>query len=258
MNFVDSHCHMDSFTEKSGIDLDSWWNTVSPKPDAILHVACEKSGFDYAEKISRLYPNVYTAFGIHPQNADSYDAETEECLMRLWASPKTVGIGEIGFDYHYETASRKKQREVFERQLEIGSPFHKVFVLHLREADDDSLNVLQHAHLQNATLHIHSCTASCRFVEAALQLPCRVYVGFTGILTVKNAESVREAASRVPLNRLLLETDSPYLAPVPFRGKPSHAGMIPQIGEVLAQVKNIPFEELMKQVRQNTRDCYGI
>ena len=167
MNFVDSHCHMDSFTEKSGIDLDSWWNTVSPKPDAILHVACEKSGFDYAEKISRLYPNVYTAFGIHPQNADSYDAETEECLMRLWASPKTVGIGEIGFDYHYETASRKKQREVFERQLEIGSPFHKVFVLHLREADDDSLNVLQHAHLQNATLHIHSCTASCRFVEAA-------------------------------------------------------------------------------------------
>ena len=258
MNFVDSHCHMDSFTEKSGIDLDSWWNTVSPKPDAILHVACEKSGFDYAEKISRLYPNVYTAFGIHPQNADSYDAETEECLMRLWASPKTVGIGEIGFDYHYETASRKKQREVFERQLEIGSPFHKVFVLHLREADDDSLNVLQHAHLQNATLHIHSCTASCRFVEAALQLPCRVYVGFTGILTFKNAESVREAASRVPLNRLLLETDSPYLAPVPFRGKPSQAGMIPQIGEVLAQVKNIPFEELMKQVRQNTRDCYGI
>lgn len=258
MNFVDPHCHMDSFTEKSGIDLDSWWNTVSPKPDAILHVACEKSGFDYAEKISRLYPNVYTAFGIHPQNADSYDAETEECLMRLWASPKTVGIGEIGFDYHYETASRKKQREVFERQLEIGSPFHKVFVLHLREADDDSLNVLQHAHLQNATLHIHSCTASCRFVEAALQLPCRVYVGFTGILTFKNAESVREAASRVPLNRLLLETDSPYLAPVPFRGKPSHAGMIPQIGEVLAQVKNIPFEELMKQVRQNTRDCYGI
>ena len=258
MNFVDSHCHMDSFTEKSGIDLDSWWNTVSPKPDAILHVACEKSGFDYAEKISRLYPNVYTAFVIHPQNADSYDAETEECLMRLWASPKTVGIGEIGFDYHYETASRKKQREVFERQLEIGSPFHKVFVLHLREADDDSLNVLQHAHLQNATLHIHSCTASCRFVEAALQLPCRVYVGFTGILTFKNAESVREAASRVPLNRLLLETDSPYLAPVPFRGKPSHAGMIPQIGEVLAQVKNIPFEELMKQVRQNTRDCYGI
>ena len=258
MNFVDSHCHMDSFTEKSGIDLDSWWNTVSPKPDAILHVACEKSGFDYAEKISRLYPNVYTAFGIHPQNADSYDAETEECLMRLWASPKTVGIGEIGFDYHYETASRKKQREVFERQLEIGSPFHKVFVLHLREADDDSLNVLQHAHLQNATLHIHSCTASCRFVEAALKLPCRVYVGFTGILTFKNAESVREAASRVPLNRLLLETDSPYLAPVPFRGKPSHAGMIPQIGEVLAQVKNIPFEELMKQVRQNTRDCYGI
>lgn len=258
MNFVDPHCHMDSFTEKSGIDLDSWWNTVSPKPDAILHVACEKSGFEYAEKISRLYPNVYTAFGIHPQNADSYDAETEECLMRLWASPKTVGIGEIGFDYHYETASRKKQREVFERQLEIGSPFHKVFVLHLREADDDSLNVLQHAHLQNATLHIHSCTASCRFVEAALQLPCRVYVGFTGILTFKNAESVREAASRVPLNRLLLETDSPYLAPVPFRGKPSHAGMIPQIGEVLAQVKNIPFEELMKQVRQNTRDCYGI
>lgn len=258
MNFVDSHCHMDSFEERTGIDFESWFRDAAPKPDAIIQVSCEAPTFAYTENLSRKFPNVYAAYGVHPINADDYNAETERKLLELWSGPKTVGIGEIGFDYHYEGASREKQREVFSRQLEIGKPFRKTFVLHLREAEADSLDVLRNADLAGATLHVHSCTASADFVENVLSLPCRVYVGFTGILTFKNAEDVREAAARVPLERLLLETDAPYLAPVPFRGKPSSAAMIPQIGEVLARVKNVPFETLMDKVRENTRDCYGI
>jgi len=258
MNFVDTHCHMDSFTETSGVDFDSWWETVSPKPDALIQVSCEKQTFEYAKDISNKYPNVYASFGIHPSVADSYDSRVEEELLKLWAREKTVGIGEIGFEYHYECASHEKQREVFERQLEIGLPFHKVFVLHLREAEEDSLSVLRNADLRGATLHVHSCTTSAHFVDEVLKLPCRVYIGFTGILTFKNAADVRKAASHVPLDRLLLETDSPYLAPVPHRGKASHAGMIPDTGKILAEVQNIPFEDLMAAVRKNTRDCYGI
>ena len=258
MNFVDTHCHMDAYTDASEIEFDAWWNSVSPKPDALIHVSCEEPTFAYAEKISDDYPEVYASFGVHPENADAYSAETEEKLKRLWARPKTVGIGEIGFDYHYEGATHEKQREVFERQLEIGLPFHKVFVLHLREAEEDSLSVLRNANLNGATLHVHSCTASANFVEEVLKLPCRVFIGFTGILTFKSAASVREAAAHVPLDRLLLETDSPYLAPVPFRGLVSHAGMIPQIGEVLAKVQNVSVEDLMEQVRKNTKNCYGI
>lgn len=258
MNFVDSHCHMDAYTEKSGVEFDTWWNSVDPKPDALVHVSCEEPTFEYAKKISDQYPNVYASFGVHPLNADFYNERVEQELLKLWARPKTVGIGEIGFEYHYECASHKKQREVFERQLEIGLPFQKVFVLHLREAEEDSLSVLRNANLKGATLHVHSCTTSAHFVDEILKLPCRVYVGFTGILTFKSAADVREAACHVPLDRLLLETDSPYLAPVPHRGKVSHAGMIPDTGKVLAEVQGVPFEELMMTVRQNTRDCYGI
>lgn len=258
MKFVDSHCHMDSFEERTGIDFRNWWNTVNPKPDAIIQVACEKADFAYAKNLSDEFSEVHAAYGVHPLNADSYSEETENRLLELWKEKKTVGIGEIGLDYHYEGASRERQREVFSRQLEIGKPFRKTFVLHLREAEADSLDVLRNANLDGTTLHVHSCTACAKFVEEILALPASVYVGFTGILSFKNAESVREAASQVPLERLLLETDAPYLAPVPFRGKPSHAGMIPQIGEVLARVKGVPFETLMDTVRKNTRDCYGI
>lgn len=258
MNFVDSHCHMDSFEEHTGIRFDSWWNSVSPRPDAIIQVSCEEATFDYTQHLSQEHPEVYAAFGVHPQNADSYNDSAEKKLLQLWAHPKTVGIGEIGFDFHYEGASHEKQREVFARQLQLGQPFRKTFVLHLREAEKESLEVLQNANLDGATLHVHSCTASAHFVESVLKLPCRVYIGFTGILTFKNAENVREAASRVPLDNLLLETDAPYLAPVPFRGTPSHAGMIPEIGKVLAQIKNVPVDELMATIRDNTRKCYGI
>ncbi|MBP5247282.1 MAG: TatD family hydrolase [Fibrobacter sp.] len=258
MNFVDSHCHMDSYTERSGVDLESWWNSVDPKPDALIHVACEEPSFDYAKRMIQKFPNVYATFGIHPLCADSYNDQIEQELLKLWALPKTVGIGELGFEYHYECASHETQRKVFERQLEIGLPFRKTFVLHLRDADEDSLDVLKNANLQGATLHVHSCTTSTRFVDEVLKLPCRVYIGFTGILTFKNAGDVRKAASHVPLERLLLETDSPYLAPVPHRGKVSHAGMIPDIGKVLAEVQGVPFEDLMDAVRKNTRDCYGV
>lgn len=258
MNFVDTHCHMDTFEERTGESFESWWESVKPRPDAIVQVACEREGFPFAKKLSEAHPEVYAAYGIHPQNADSYDAQTEAALLKLWAHPKTVGIGEIGFEYHYECASHERQREVFMRQLELGKPFRKVFVLHLREADADALAVLQNADLKGATLHVHSCTSGADFVEKVLTLPCRVFIGFTGILTFKNAPEVRKAASCVPMDRLLLETDAPYLAPVPFRGKPSHAGMIPETGKVLAKAKGIPFEELMHTVRQNTRDCYGI
>ncbi len=159
MNFVDSHCHMDSFEERTGIGFKSWWNSADPKPDAIIQVACEEADFAYAKNLSDEFPQVYAAYGVHPINAESYSAEAEKRLLELWSDPKTVGIGEIGLDYHYEGASRERQREVFARQLEIGKPFRKAFVLHLREAEADSLDVLRNARINGTTLHVHSCTA---------------------------------------------------------------------------------------------------
>lgn len=258
MPFIDTHCHMDTYAEKSGEAFESWWANVSPRPEAIVHVACEIENFEYAQNLSNRYKEVYAAYGIHPEVADSYCETVEEKLKAALAHPKAVALGEIGLDYHYEGATHKKQMEVFARQLDLGIALKKPIVLHLREADDDALQVLSQAKIDKVKIHVHSFSANPDFAEKLLSLPSRTFIGFTGIVTFKNAQNVRDSASIVPLDRLLLETDAPYLAPVPFRGKPSHAGMIPKIAETLAQVKGVPVDALMLAARQNTKICYGI
>ena len=135
-------------------------------------------------------------------------------------------------------------------------------MLHLREADDDALAVLRNADLKGKNVHVHCFTGTPEFAGQLLELgACKnanFFVGFTGIVTFKNAQNVRDAAALVPLDQMLLETDSPYMAPIPYRGKPSHSGYIPYIAEKLAEVKGVPVEEIYKRCRENTRRCYGI
>ena len=133
--------------------------------------------------------------------------------------------------------------------------------MHLREADNDALAVLRNADLSGRKIHIHCFTGTPEFCEQLLDLGSKnadIFVGFTGIVTFKNAQNVRDAAALVPMNQMLLETDSPYMAPVPYRGKPCHSGYIPYIAKALAQVKQIPVEQLYRDCRENTKRCYGI
>ena len=131
-------------------------------------------------------------------------------------------------------------------------------MLHLREADSDALAVLRNADLRNHKIHVHCFTGTPEFAANLLQLDAEIYVGFTGIVTFKNAQNVRDAAALVPPGQMLLETDSPYMAPIPYRGKPCHSGYIPYIAQKLAEIKQMPVEELYRQCRENTRRCYGI
>src|SRR5574344_682950 len=128
----------------------------------------------------------------------------------------------------------------------------------LREADDDALSILRSADIRGTKIHIHCFTGSAEFVRKLLALDAEIYVGFTGIVTFKNADNVRDAAREVPAERLLLETDAPYLAPVPFRGKPAHSGYIPLIAQKLAEIRGESLDALYEKCRENTRHCYGI
>ena len=133
--------------------------------------------------------------------------------------------------------------------------------MHLREADEDALAVLRNADLNGKNVHVHCFTGSPEFCEQILELGNRganIFVGFTGIITFKNAQNVRDAAALVPLDQILLETDSPYMSPIPYRGKPCHSGYIPYIVKALAQTKQTSVEELYKVCRANTNRCYGI
>ncbi len=276
--FIDTHCHIDSYERHAGESFDailerfrtsSFANVLSSAkekaaaakiacPEAFIHVACDPADFEYARELSEKYDNVYTAYGIHPEYVETETAEDEARMMEFLKHPKCVACGEFGLDYHYGAETKVAQVKLFERHLQLGIESGKPLVLHLREADDDALAVLRAANLRDTKIHIHCFTGTPEFVEQLLALDAQIFVGFTGIVTFNNAQSVRDAAAIVPIDQMLLETDAPYMAPIPFRGKPCHSGYIPFIADKLAEIKNVPVDELYRHCRENTKKCYGI
>ncbi len=267
--FIDTHCHLDSYERHSGETLEGFFERLQhdadPKvamPEAFIHVACDPADFEYAREISEKYPNVYAAYGIHPEYVLTETAEDEARMMKFLKHPKCVACGEFGLDYHYDLEHRAEQVRLFERHLQLGIESGKPLVLHLREADDDALAVLRNADLQGRNVHVHCFTGTPEFAGQLLELGAsknsNFFVGFTGIVTFKNAQNVRDAAALVSLDQVLLETDSPYMAPIPYRGKNCHSGYIPYIAEKLAEVKNVSVEEIYRHCRENTRNCYGV
>lgn len=263
--FIDTHCHIDSYERHAGENFDALLarlphdgDTNVELPEAFIHVACDPKDFDYAEAISEKYPNVYAAYGIHPEYVETETSDDEKRMLELLKHPKCVACGEFGLDYHYGADTREAQIKLFERHLQLGIESGKPLVLHLREADDDALAILGAADLRGKKVHIHCFTGTREFAERLLALDANIFIGFTGIITFKNAVNVREAAEIVPENCMLLETDAPYMAPVPYRGKPCHSGYIPYIANALAETKKKPVEEIYRLCRENTRRCYGI
>ena len=276
--FIDTHCHIDSYERHANESFDallarfenaSFADSLSSakekaaaarieRPEAFIHVACDPADFDRARELSEKYPFIYTAYGIHPEYVETETAEDEARMMEFLKHPKCVACGEFGLDYHYGADTKAAQVKLFERHLQLGLESGKPLVLHLREADDDALAVLRSANLHNRNIHIHCFTGTPEFVEQLLALDANIFVGFTGIVTFNNAQSVRDAAAIVPLDQILLETDSPYMAPIPFRGKPCHSGYIPFIADKLAEIKNVPVEDIYKHCRENTKKCYGV
>ena len=276
--FIDTHCHIDSYERHAGESFDallarfensSFADSISSAkekaaaakiacPGAFIHVACDPADLEYALAISEKYKNVYTAYGIHPEYVETETAEDEARMMEFLKHPKCVACGEFGLDYHYGAETKAAQVKLFERHLQLGIESGKPLVLHLRDADDDALAVLRTANLHDRKIHVHCFTGTPEFVESLLALDAQIFVGFTGIVTFNNAQNVRDAAAIVPIEQMLLETDAPYMAPVPFRGKPCHSGYIPFIAEKLAEIKNVPVEELYRHCRENTKKCYGI
>ena len=266
--FIDTHCHIDSYERHAGESFDALQARLPhdsdekvKAPEAYIHVACDPADFERGKELSEKYPNVYTAYGIHPEYVLTETKEDEERLVELLKHEKCIACGEFGLDFHYGADTKLEQVKLFERHLELGLKSLKPLVLHLREADEEALAVLHNADLHGANIHVHCFTGSPDFCSRILELGTQganIFVGFTGIVTFKNAQNVRDAAALVPENQMLLETDSPYMSPIPYRGKPCHSGYIPYIAEALAQVKQIPVEELYRACRENTRRCYGI
>ena len=256
IKLFDSHAHY----------YDEW---IAPEADSILS---ERVFGDKVEKVinvgtnnknnlvclsqARKYEGMYAAVGIHPEDARNLERSVDEELAELdslicselqKSERKLVALGEIGYDFHYEGYSRELQEEFFERQMEMAERYSLPVIVHDREAHGPCFDMALKFPKVTGVFHSYSGSA-----EMAKELIKRGwYISFSGVITFKNAQRVREVAASVPLDRLLIETDTPYLAPHPFRGKMNHSGLMKYTNEALAAVKNISPEEMAEITYKN-------
>lgn len=252
----DSHCHYDdnAFSEdRDTLIQNIHQNGVSNFINIGCNIESCYSGIALAEK----YPYFYCTVGIHPEASAvtlSDHPDYLNILKELSAHPKVVGIGEIGLDYYYDDAApREIQKAVFEQQLILAKELDLPVSIHSRDAVADTLELLQKYRPKGV---VHCFTGAPEVAKEILKLG--IYIGFTGVLTFSNAKKIVASAEVVPNDRFLLETDCPYMAPAPFRGKRCQSDMIAHTAEKMAEIKQIPTEEVIKLAAANTARLFGI
>lgn len=205
-------------------------------------------------ELSQKYDYIYCAAGVHPESVDTNPDNYLDIISEtVKSNPKVRAVGEIGLDYHYEGYSREKQIELFCRQLELAKEINLPVIVHSRDAVEDTLNILK-KYKPSGVVHCFSGSA-----ETAKEIvKLGMYVGFTGVLTFKNAKKALKALEEVPLDRLLLETDCPYMAPVPFRGKRCDSSMIAYTAEKAAEIKGVGVQEILDITCRNGMEFYSI
>ena len=258
--YVDCHTHLDAIYEKMGYDLNSvpFAEFSSSWPEGFDGCLCTFSDtfsgtFHFLEEENT---KIYGAIGLHPHGASRYDEAFEAELIEKLNHPKIRALGEIGLDYHYTLSPVDVQKRVFEREINIAVEKQLPITIHTREAEDDTFEILKRAMPKDHFFHIHCFTDSWEFAEKVLKEWKNAYFGFTGVLTFKNSKKIQDVCKRIPMDRLLSETDGPYMAPIPYRGKAAWPGHIPIIIKKIAELHDINIEEASIQLRENCRRIY--
>ena len=253
----DSHAHYDDprFDEDREVLLGSM---AEHGVRAIMNVGNTTHANLAGIELAKRYPFVYCSIGIHPDQAAEIAAQNSrdylEVIARQLRYEKAMALGEIGLDYYYDDASpREIQRKIFEEQLALAKDLDVPVIIHDRDAHQDTLELLQKYRPKGI---MHCFSGSAEFAKEILRLG--MYIGFTGVITFKNARRAVEAAAEVPLDRLLIETDCPYMAPEPFRGKRCDSTMLGQMVQKLAQIKGIDPMKMAQQTCENACAVYGI
>lgn len=255
MNLFDSHCHLEDerFAEDRA-------EVMARMEDAgVRRCILAGSDMDSSSRIvemTRLHPHVYGVVGVHPHEAKTW---TDECELRIteWVKEeRIVGVGEFGLDYYYDLSPREKQQEVFVKQLLLARKLDMPAVFHIRDAHGDILSLMKEHRNELPEGVIHCCSAS---VETAREyLDMGFYISFAGPVTFKNANKLLDVARFVPADRIMVETDSPYMAPVPMRGKRNEPTYVKYVAEKIAELRGIPAEEMAQLASDNTCRLFRI
>ena len=250
----DTHAHMDD----RAFDVDRH-QLLTDLPnqgiELLMNPGCSLASSRNADALSRQYDYIYAAVGSHPDAADEVNGEVLEEYRKLCKqNPKIRAIGEIGLDYHYEDIPRDLQQKAFRAQMALAAELKLPAIVHERDAHADGMQIVSEFPSVTGVFHCYSGS-----LEMANWLISRGwYIGFTGVLTFKNARKALEVAANIPLERLVLETDCPYMAPEPFRGKRNDPGKLYRMAEKLAQIRGLSVEEIHHITVENGKRLYGI
>ena len=257
--FTDSHAHID------GPEFDADREEVLKRAEdagvsVILNVGTgdpHSGAFERAVELGRTHEHIYTAIGTHPHDARLYDDAAEQKIKSLLQNERLIAWGEIGLDFHYDNSPRDVQIEVFKRQLRAARECDVPVIIHTREAESETIEILQSEYAGTKRGGIFHCfSGSLELAQAALELG--FMISFSGILTFNKADDLREVAQHVPLARMLIETDCPYLSPIPHRGKRNEPAYVIEVARCLGQLYDVELEAMAYLTSDNFRRFFGV
>lgn len=246
--FIDTHCHLtDRYTKPE--ELDTIVNDAKSAGVGTLVCACAEPGdFETAIKITEKYKNVFCTIGIHPE----YSEKVDDLILpdHILENSKVIGVGEIGLDYHFGIDNKNAQIELFKKQLTIAKKHKLPVAIHTRDAESDTISILD----DSVSGVMHCFTGSWNLAKTMLDRG--FFISASGILTFKNSVELRETFAKIPTDRIVIETDSPWCAPVPYRGKPCTPALVVETARVMAEIKNLQLDELESILESNTKKLY--
>jgi TatD DNase family protein len=255
--FIDSHCHLDRIDLKPYND-DFAAFVEQARSQQIQHMLCIAIDLEsYPDMLALVepYDDISLSVGVHPNVTEGHEPTVDE-LMQLASHPKIIAIGETGLDYFHSKGDLEWQHQRFKNHITVAKNLKKPLIIHTREAGHDSLDVLRAAGADQVGGIIHCFTEDWAYAEKALDL--NFYISFSGIVTFKNALAIKEVAQKVPAERFLIETDSPYLAPVPYRGKPNYPTYVRHVAEHIAELRNTTVEAIAEQSSSNFINLFAM
>lgn len=251
---IDSHCHLDYFEGDDRIGVIA--RAVTSGVGEMVTIGTRLTQSDIVRRIADAHPNIWCTVGVHPHNAGEHPVPTPEAIAAEAAYPRVIGIGESGLDYFYDKAPRDVQQASFRAHIRAARLAGLPLAIHARDADADVIEILRDERDigGDCDFLLHCFSSTRALAEAAVAMGG--YISFSGILTFPKSFEIREIARDVPRDRLLVETDAPYLAPVPFRGKRNEPGYVPHTAGVLAQVHGMTLEEMAELTTANFRRLF--
>lgn len=252
IKLVDTHCHLNH--KDFNDDREDIFKEIEENMEFVVNIGYDLSSsrksVEYAEK----YKNVYATVGLHPTDiGDEWNPIVENALLEMGKNEKVVAIGEIGLDYHWMTKNESIQKQWFREQMEIARKLNKPVVIHTREATEDTVKILKEFPDLHGIVHCYPGS-----YEIAMEVIGNYYFGIGGVLTFKNSKKMVEVVKKLPLERLVIETDAPYLTPEPFRGKRNLPEYVKYVVEKIAEIKGVSVEEVAKITNQNAKEVYKI